>query len=106
MVASWDGFWVHKLALLPLLANIKAALLCLRKKKQTSLHTLHPLDCPDVSVCMIPVEHVQASLMKGPDLHLSIVFVLFLYAVYKKVQLLLLRADSRQSLRAADRGLQ
>lgn len=107
MVASWDGFWVCKLALLPLLANIRAALLCLRKKQnKTSLHTLHPLDCPDVSVCMIPVEHVLASLMEGPGLHISIVFELFLHAVYTKVQLLLPKADSRRSLRAAYRGLQ
>lgn len=39
-----DGFWVHKQAPLALLANIKAALMCLK-----SFHTLHPLDCPDVS---------------------------------------------------------
>lgn len=78
-------------------------------EKQTiksSLHTLHPLDCPDVSVCMIPVEHVLASLMDGRDLHVSIVFVLFFYAVYTKVQLLLPKAEPGQSLRAASRGLQ
>lgn len=38
------------------------------EKKNENLHTLHPLDCPDVSVCMIPVEHVLASLMEGPGL--------------------------------------
>lgn len=63
-------------------------------EKTKSLHTLHPLDCPDVSVCMIPVEHVLASLMEGPGLHVSLVFALFIHPVYTKVQLMLLKVAS------------